>query len=411
MGPLTLALALALAQDPAPELRPGAWDACLDSPGGDLRFILDLPADRPRGAFLVNGEERIEVPEVRLEDGGLVLEMPHYDSRIRALSSGEGARLDGEWTRVGSGGKETRLGFHAAWLGSEGRRPERTGGAPTALAGRWAVDFEKSDDPAVAIFSGTEPSRDRDLGEIRGTFLTTLGDYRFLAGTTDARTFELSCFDGAHAFLFKGELVPGDVIEGDFWSRDTWHEKWTAVRDPDARLPDPFGLTRWNEDASLAEVAFPDLDGVVRSLDDPAFRGGARILKLFGTWCPNCNDEAPYLAELDRRYRARGLRIVGLAFEHTGDFERDARQCRRYAERHGIEFPILLAGTSDKQEASRRFPLLDRVRAFPTTVFLHGDGRVRAVHTGFAGPATGAEHQKLREDFERLIEELLAEDR
>jgi hypothetical protein len=32
---------------------------------------------------------------------------------------------------------------------------------------------------------------------------------------------------------------------------------------------------------------------------------------------------------------------------------------------------------------------------------------VRAIHTGFAGPATGAEHEKLREDFERLIEELL----
>jgi len=49
------------------------------------------------------------------------------------------------------------------------------------------------------------------------------------------------------------------------------------------------------------------------------------------------------------------------------------------------------------------------VRAFPTTLFLDGSGKVRAVHTGFSGPATGPEHDKLRSDFERLIESLLAE--
>ena len=34
-------------------------------------------------------------------------------------------------------------------------------------------------------------------------------------------------------------------------------------------------------------------------------------------------------------------------------------------------------------------------------------GKVRAVHTGFAGPATGFEHKKLRLRFEGLIENLL----
>ena len=36
-------------------------------------------------------------------------------------------------------------------------------------------------------------------------------------------------------------------------------------------------------------------------------------------------------------------------------------------------------------------------------------GRVRAIHTGFAGPATGNEHLQLRNKFEKLIEQLLAE--
>ena len=130
---------------------------------------------------------------------------------------------------------------------------------------------------------------------------------------------------------------------------------------------------------------------------------------MFGSWCPNCHDEAPYLAELHRRYKDRGLSILALAFELTGDLERDTRQVEIYKRRYGIEFPVLVAGLADKKEASKAFPLLDRVRSYPTTVFMDADGRVRAVHTGFAGPATGKEHAKLRAEFERLIEELLGD--
>jgi hypothetical protein len=68
-----------------------------------------------------------------------------------------------------------------------------------------------------------------------------------------------------------------------------------------------------------------------------------------------------------------------------------------------------VVGRYGRDEASRWFPLIDRIRAFPTTLFLDGDGRVRAVHTGFAGPATGEEHRILRDEFERRIESLLRE--
>jgi thiol-disulfide isomerase/thioredoxin len=135
--------------------------------------------------------------------------------------------------------------------------------------------------------------------------------------------------------------------------------------------------------------------------------GQATLLVVFGSWCPNCNDEAKLLAELDAKYRARGLRILGLAFELTGEFARDAQQVRIFAERHGLALPFFLCGTADKDEATRALGLLDRVRAFPTTVFVGADGRPRAIHSGFAGPATGEEHLKLRREFEQRIEALL----
>ena len=52
-------------------------------------------------------------------------------------------------------------------------------------------------------------------------------------------------------------------------------------------------------------------------------------------------------------------------------------------------------------------PLLDGVRSYPTTLFLHEDGRLHSVHTGFNGPGTGVEYDKLKKHFESIIEELL----
>ena len=103
------------------------------------------------------------------------------------------------------------------------------------------------------------------------------------------------------------------------------------------------------------------------------------------------------------------LSIVGLAFEVTGDPVRDAEQVRIYQQRHKIDYPCLLAGTSNKEEASKQIPLLDRVRSYPTTIFIDKHGQVRAVYTGFSGPATGEAHTQLKQDFEAAIAQLLEE--
>jgi len=132
-------------------------------------------------------------------------------------------------------------------------------------------------------------------------------------------------------------------------------------------------------------------------------------VQILGSWCPNCHDATNYLADLYRRNRARGLSIVGLAFEITGEFERDAQQVRRTAKRHGAEYPMLLAGQYGGERAKQALPALGGLFAFPTTIFLHRDGRVRAVHSGFAGPGTGEEYAKLQREFEKIVDELLDE--
>ena len=40
-------------------------------------------------------------------------------------------------------------------------------------------------------------------------------------------------------------------------------------------------------------------------------------------------------------------------------------------------------------------------------IFIDRTGRVRRIHTGFAGPATGVQHDLLAQEFRVQIEELL----
>ncbi len=407
-------------------LKPGEWMVGIETPGGRLVFDMAV-AHTPQGvkATVSVGGESWSFSQVRREGDQVVFDAPYYDAHLTATLADDGYSLtDGIWYRRRGVDKFHRMptrGVHRehpavagagtaatqALVERGGRAPYEAVDAATAEAwsGRWAVDFESEEKPSVGIFDVAAD------GTATGTFLTVPGDYRFLGGglRDGGRTLELMGFDASHVFLFRVVKAEDGRLSGDFWSGDHWHEGFTATKDPHVRMADALDQTRWTGEASLEALAFPDLDGNPRSLDDPEFAGRARILQLFGSSCPNCHDASLYLADLHRRYGDRGLSILGLAFEVTGDVERDIEMVRRYADRHGVEYPLLLAGLYNKTKALEALPLLDKIRSFPTTIFLHGDGRVRGVYTGFAGPATGVEYDALRTTFESIIEELLAE--
>lgn len=372
----------------------GVWDARIECPGGDIRFGLELGLRKNRlTGFLVNGSERIPIPKVSFQDNTLILDIDHYDSRIE-MKLVDGA-LDGEWTKRRGLDKWSTLKLSASPNTANGKLQ-----SAKPFVGRWQVGFSSSDDPAVAVFTV-------DGDRVAGTFLTTTGDYRFLDGGVRNGKLELSCFDGGHAFLFRAEMTKDGSLAGDFWSSNTWHETWTAKKNPKASLPDSFTQTISPDGSNANSLRFPDLQGELTSINDPKFAGKARIIYVFGSWCPNCHDAAAYFAELQDKYGKQGLSILGLAFELTGEFERDVKQVQIYSKRHGVSYPVLIAGLSDKKEASKALPILDRVRSYPTTIFMDRNNQIRAVHTGFSGPATGNEYDELKSKFETIIEGLL----
>lgn len=397
------------AEDAAATLA-GTWRAVLTSPGGELPFTLSIVEDGGSwSAVARNGDEEAPFSSVEESGGRVTLHFAWYDSEITADLAGDGGRMEGRWRRTSPAGAESVLPFAAVRGDSRRFLPAGSQGdaAPATVAGHWAVEFHDQD--------GSEPAR-AELAqagtEVAGTFLTPTGDYRFLAGSFEHGLLRLSTFDGAHAFLFQARAREDGTLDGDFWSRDTYHATWTArpIGEDEDLLPDAWTLAGLTNGEGRFGFAFADLEGETVASGDPRFDGKVVLVNVFGSWCPNCNDEAPLLAAWDRRYRDRGLEIVGLAYEFSGDPERDRTMVERFAARHGIDYPLLLAGVSDKQAAAATLPDLTAVIAYPTSIFIGRDGKVRKIHSGFSGPGTGDHYRRLVADLEGLIEELLAEE-
>jgi thiol-disulfide isomerase/thioredoxin len=410
LAALLLGCGLAPDEVAAPDWE-GRWRAVLQSPGGELPFELRIrrEAEGDLGAVAVTGGEILPFSSVEINGREIGLAFDWYDSSIQAELDPSGDSMAGQWRKRSAEG-HSELAFVAErGMQRRFRKPSELGlptGSAQALpsvSGIWDVVFE--DD------SSTESARGefrQDGVEVMGTFLTPTGDYRYLEGTYEQGLLRLSTFDGAHAFLFQAEALADGTLRGDFWSRDSYHATWTASRGA-GKVPDAWSLVGLQNAKGEFNFRFPDLDGRVVSLDDPLFAEKVVLVNIFGSWCPNCNDEAPLLASWARRYRDRGLEVIGLGYELTGDHDRDRRQLRRFRERHGIDYPLLLAGTSDKTEAAATLPDLTSVVAYPTTVFLDRSGKVRSIHSGFSGPGTGAHHEALVAEMESLIEELLDE--
>lgn len=409
------ALALGACQRNSPETKPadtgvqaGTYRVVLQTPGGELPFGLTLAEENGRWvAYLVNGPERLPVDEVAVSGTHLEILMPGYENRLIADAAGD--TLKGEIVLSKADAKQQHVPLQAQ-LGQSYRFYAPTAAAPGApapadVSGHWAATFLDDDGSHEADVG--EFTQSQDI--VTGTILTPTGDHRYLAGQVHGDELDLSTFDGAHVFLYKAKINADGTLSGDFWSGLASHEKWSAKRDPNAKLADAYTYTKMKKGAKRFDFSFPDLSGATVTSNDPKFKGKVIIVALAGSWCPNCHDEAAFLSQLYRDDHERGLEIVSLMFEHFGDFPRAAAAAQRFKDHYGIGYTMLIAGISNKDEAGKKLPMLDKFYAFPTTVFIDKRGLVRKIHTGFTGPATGEHYTQFVKEVNDTLDELLAE--
>jgi len=400
LSPATLALAEPIILDGVGEL---------ETPGGKLPFEISISSpDRDFASEEIAGQCWIGTADDPLRaplpwhmlDGDIVIEFPHYGSEIVATWNEDHTKLSGAWTKDRGDKGQALLPFSADFTIPVGFLFTRFGTfADMNIAGYWNLEFADSDEPAIAWFIMDTK------GMTRATIMTPTGDYRYLRGVTHFREMRLASFDGAHADLVTLTFDPDTGrIAGDIWHGDWSHETFTGTKTRTPTLPSGFDQSKWVGSDGPIDLAFPDLDGNTRELLDPEFLGKATIIEVFGSWCPNCSDATELLSEYMDIYGDRGLRVIGLAFEVSDDLDVVAPRIRAGMQRHDADWPVLFGGKLGKEGA---LPVIDKIKAYPTLIFLDDKGEARYVFSGFYGPATNEEHVAMRTEFEGIIEELL----
>ena len=399
---LLLLLFAGCASEPA--IEPGLWRATFETPGGELPFTLELvQTDDGLAATYINGDEHVSVEAVEQRGDRLVLRMPAFNTTIDAQVQPDGS-LAGTMDLVRHNATTYTFPF-AAIPATPHRFFPASDATPIDVSGRWAVTFTSEDggtSPAVAELRQTGAT-------VQGTFLTPTADHRYLAGEVRGDSLYLSCFDGSHVFLYKAALQGDGTLAGSFWSGQHYHARWEATRDPAAALPDAYALTYLKDGYERFDFTFPDMGGTPVSLSDPRFADKVVVVTLAGSWCPNCHDEAAFMADFYETYRDRGLEVVALMYEHYDDPALAREQVQAFRDKFGLAYPTLIAGSSVKTAAAETLPMLNTVLAFPTTIFIDRAGQVRRIHTGFSGPGTGVHYETLTREFTTFVEELLAE--
>ena len=384
----------ALAQTASPV---GRWDAVVRVSNDtiDIPFTFEIVAagNGIRGHFF-DGDVKVPSNVGSFANGAVDLRFDQYGTRLIATLSGD--RLEGKYDRGTRGAPYPFRAVRAI--------PQKgiASGVPS-ISGEWRIPVKNARNEAAWRLIVRQ-----DGASVSASILRIDGDTGTLSGRYAGGVFLISHFSGARPVKYEVKAMPDGTLELVQNGRD----KFTAVRVSDPRAREvgaptsPTQFTRMKNPAEPLRFSFKDLDGRLVSNTDTRFAGKVVLVNITGSWCPNCHDEAPFLMQLYRTYRPKGLEIVGLAFEEA-DQLKDPVRPRAFVKQFGIEFPMLLAG--EPEDAPSKLPQAENLNAFPTTFVVGRDGRVRSVHAGFASVATGEVHAESKAAMTAEIERLLAE--
>ncbi|MDQ6826568.1 MAG: TlpA family protein disulfide reductase [Candidatus Eremiobacteraeota bacterium] len=100
-----------------------------------------------------------------------------------------------------------------------------------------------------------------------------------------------------------------------------------------------------------------------------ALRGKAVYLNFFATWCPPCNDEAPDVNALQKKYRKRGLVVLGVdALENAG-------KANEFVHKFNLSYKAVADPQGQIRDAYG-------INALPVHVFIDRRGKIKLYRMG-----------------------------
>jgi thiol-disulfide isomerase/thioredoxin len=118
----------------------------------------------------------------------------------------------------------------------------------------------------------------------------------------------------------------------------------------------------------LPEIGLKDLRGA--RIDAASLKGKVVIVDFWASWCGPCKQEMPVLERLYKKYKARGLVIVGVSVDQ------EAANVKSFLKQLPVSFSIV--HDAEHQVAGRFSP-----PRMPSSYIADRNGIVRYVHGGF----------------------------
>lgn len=106
-----------------------------------------------------------------------------------------------------------------------------------------------------------------------------------------------------------------------------------------------------------------DVQGQAVSSDQ--FKGKVVVIDFWATWCGPCRQEIPGYVDLQKKYGADGLVIIGVSLDQAGP-----AVVAEFMKKFGVNYPMVM-GDDDVQAA------FGGMEAIPTTFLIDRAGRIR----------------------------------
>ena len=382
-------------------LKPGFWQGKLiRNDKQEIPFTLLI--EKKNTLYLVNASEKILVDDIKKKGDSIEIHFPFFGAGL-VIKKNTPHFLQGYYFKK-QPDKNTFISFEAVY----GDKKLISNTNSTNITGIWEVSFENKNgiEKGVANFSQNSD------GKVTGSFLTITGDYRFLAGFVKNDTLQISGFDGGFASYFTANFKnDSTLINGKFYFGASSITNWSAIKNESATLPDEYNYSHLKAGESSLNFSFLSMDGKKISIQDAQYKGKVVIIQILGSWCPNCMDETSFLVDYYNKNKKRGVEVIGLAFEKTTNFEEAKKELSYFKKRFNPSYPILITGVtpSDPLRVEKTLPQIDKIAAFPTTIFINKKGEVTKIHTGYNGPGTGKFYTSFKLAFNKLVDEMLAE--
>jgi peroxiredoxin len=393
------AVLLSFTHPNTPVVPEGTWRGVFHNPNGtDIPFNFEIKGKDINTAkfYLINGEEHFEAGRPVQRGDSLFVPFDQFDNEL-ALKIGDD-KLTGVLRKKGGAGRTTPV---EATYGETYRFADNGEKPAGNISGKYDVVFKSRNggegEKRVGLFK-------QEGSKLYATFLSITGDSRYLEGVVQGNKFYLSSFIGSGAGYYTGTFDSNGQLTG-----TAGGAAFTAIKNDAAALPDPYKLTYLKEGYKTFDFSLPDAEGKKISLKDDKFKNKVVIVTIGGTWCPNCIDEAGFVAPWYKKNKSRGVEVVGVQFEHNTDPAHVKIAMEAFKKRFGIEYDEVYGGLADKNVVAQSFPALNTFLSFPTILFIDKKGNVAKIYTGFTGPATGSYYTQFVKEFNEEVTTLLKE--